>query len=64
MEPPNKGHFGDNMNSSVSSLVERLSLLGGSQCIETTVGMVFMGGPFIRGSTVIIADIHQPFHTG
>ena len=25
MEPPNKGHFGDNINSAVLSFVERLS---------------------------------------
>ena len=40
MEPPNKGHIGDNMHSYINSLVlsyvyiERFPLLGGSQCIE------------------------------
>ena len=27
VEPPNKGHFGDNINSAVVSFVERLSSL-------------------------------------
>ena len=27
VEPPNKGHFGDNINSDVVSFVERLSSL-------------------------------------
>ena len=27
VEPPNKGHFGDNINSAVGSFVERLSSL-------------------------------------
>ena len=35
VEPPNKGHVGDNINSAVVSLVERLSSFGGSKCIRT-----------------------------
>ena len=30
VEPPNKGHIGDNINSAVVSFVERLSSFGGS----------------------------------
>ena len=33
MEPPNKGHFGDNINSADLFFVERFSSLGGSKCI-------------------------------
>ena len=29
--PPNKGHFGDNINSAVVSFVERLSSFGDSE---------------------------------
>ena len=29
VEPPNKGHVGDNINSAVVSFVERLSSFGG-----------------------------------
>ena len=32
-EPPNKGHFGDHINSADSFFVERFSSLGGSKCI-------------------------------
>ena len=33
VEPPNKGHFGDNINSAVVSFVE--TLFGNSKCIRT-----------------------------
>ena len=33
VEPPNKGHFGDSMNSADLFFVERFSSLGGSKCI-------------------------------
>ena len=33
VEPPNKGHLGDDINSADSFFVERLSSLGGSKCI-------------------------------
>ena len=33
VEPLNKGHFGDNINSADLFFVERLSSLGGSKCI-------------------------------
>ena len=33
IEPPNKGHFGDDINSADLLFVERLSSLGGSECI-------------------------------
>ena len=43
VQPPNKGHFGNNINSSLLSFVERLSsILGGSNCIRT------IGKPIIR----------------
>ena len=35
VEPPNKGHTGDNKNSAGLSSIERLSSFRGSQCIET-----------------------------
>ena len=43
MEPPNKGHFGDNINSVVTvvSFVERLSSLGGSKCIRSIGKQIF-----------------------
>ena len=34
MEPPNKGHVGDNINSDVLSFIERLSSLRGSKCTK------------------------------
>ena len=34
VEPPNKGHVGDNKISAVLSFVERLSSFGGSKCIR------------------------------
>ena len=42
MEPPNKGHIGDNINSAVVSFVERLSSFGGSKCIRT-IGKQILG---------------------
>ena len=33
MEPPNKGHFGDGINSADLSFVEKFSSLGSSKCI-------------------------------
>ena len=33
VEPLNKGHFGDNINSADLFFVERFSSLGGSKCI-------------------------------
>ena len=33
MEPPNKGYFGDNINSAYLFFVERFSSLGGPKCI-------------------------------
>ena len=41
MEPPNKGHVGDNI---VLSFVERLSSFRGSQCVEPIyIGKVIFG---------------------
>ena len=66
VEPPNKGHVGDNINSVVLSFIERLSSFRGSK----TIGHVILGpqtvsfverviiqcpyfrGSIIRGSTV------------
>ena len=46
VEPPNKGHIGDNINSAVLSFIERLSSFRGFQriktmaeAIDTTVGV-------------------------
>ena len=33
VEPLNKGHFGDNINSADLFFAERISSLGGSKCI-------------------------------
>ena len=41
VEPPNKGHIGDNINSAVVSFVEKLSSFGGSKCIRTIGKQVF-----------------------
>ena len=35
VEPLNKGHVGDNVNSAVLSFVERLSSFRGSKCTKT-----------------------------
>ena len=35
MEPPNKGHIGDNIHMAVLSFVERLSAFGSSKRIRT-----------------------------
>ena len=40
VESPNKGHFGDNINSAVLSFVERW--FGGSKCIRT-IGKHILG---------------------
>ena len=41
MEPPNKGHFGDNINSAVLSFIERLSSFRGSKCTKTIGNVIF-----------------------
>ena len=41
VEPPNKGHIGDNINSTVLSFVERLSSLRGSKCIRAIGSTIF-----------------------
>ena len=38
VEPPNKGHFGDNINSADLVFVVRFSFPGGSKCL---VGYIF-----------------------
>ena len=43
VEPPNKGHFGDNINSAVVSFVERLSSFGGSNACIRTIGKTVVG---------------------
>ena len=68
MEPPNKGHFGDNINSAVVSFVERLSSLRRFKMYWETnflgpcpVSFVerflilcpYLGGSTIGGSTVL-----------
>ena len=42
MEPLNKGHVGDNINSAVLSFIERLSSFKGSKCTKT-IGHVIFG---------------------
>ena len=64
MEPPNKGHVGDNINSAVLSFIERLSSFRGSKCTKT-IGHVIFGTstasfvqrfiiqcPYFGGSTI------------
>ena len=41
VEPPNKGHVGDNINSAVVSFVERLSSFIGSKCIRSIGKPIF-----------------------
>ena len=41
VEPPNKGHYGYNINSAVVSFAERLSSFGGSKCIRTIGKTIF-----------------------
>ena len=43
VEPPNKGDFGDNINSAVVSFVERLSSFGGSNACIRTIGKTAVG---------------------
>ena len=64
MEPPNKGHVGDNINSVVLSFIERLSSFRGSKCTKTiahailgpqTVSFVerfIIQCPYFGGSTI------------
>ena len=54
MEPPNKGHVGDNINSAVLSFIERLSSFRGSQCIKTIIKCPYFGESTIRGSIVLL----------
>ena len=42
VEPPNKGHVGDNINSAVLSFIERLSFFRCSKCTKT-IGHVIFG---------------------
>ena len=49
VEPPNKGHVGDNINSAVVSFVERLSSFGCSKCI----GKQILGTFFVEGSNIL-----------
>ena len=41
VEPLNKGHIGDNLNSAVLSIIGRLSSFRGSQCIKTIGNVIF-----------------------
>ena len=51
VEPPNKGHVGDNINSTVLSFIERLSSFRSSQCIKTIEKVIFgtLSNAFCRG---------------
>ena len=42
VEPPNKGHIGDDINSAVLSFIERLSSFRGSKCAKS-IGHVIFG---------------------
>ena len=59
VEPPNKGHFGDNINSAVLSLIERLSSSGrfsmnrkyrNGSFWDPKQCPLYRGCPFLRGS--------------
>ena len=50
MEPPNKGHVGDNINSAVVSFVEKL--LGGSKCIRSIGKQIFGTSACVLGREV------------
>ena len=65
VEPPNKGHFGDNINSAVLSLYRGCPYFGGSKCIRTIGKQIFgilncvlciersiILCPYLRGSTI------------
>ena len=41
VEPPNKGHVGDSINSSVLPFIERLSSFRGSKCTKTIRHIIF-----------------------
>ena len=72
VKPLNKGHFGDNINSAVLSLVEMSSsprfLMHGNYMDSNILGLAvslversniqcpFLGGSFIRSSTVCIRE--------
>ena len=63
VEPPNKGHVGDNINSAVVSFVERLSSFGGSKCIRTIGKQIFVERsiilcPYLGGSTIGGSTVH------
>ena len=72
MEPLNKGHIGDNINSAVSSFVERLSSFGGSKCIRTIIVKSILGPrpvsfiersiipcPYLGGSTIVEISLYN-----
>ena len=61
MEPLNKGHVGDNINSATLSFIERLSSFRGSKCTKTighgprTVSFVerfIIQCPYFEGFTI------------
>ena len=59
VEPLNKGHFGDNINSAVLSFIERLSSFRGSNCTKT-IGHVIFG----TSNSVLCREAHCPYFGG
>ena len=55
MGPPNKGHFGDNINSDVLSFVET-NFCRKELCL-------YLGGSTIGGSTVVMQCTHLYVYT-
>ena len=61
MEPPNKGHVGDNINSAVLFFIERLSSFRGSKCTKA------IGHVILRPRTVSFVErfiIQCPYFGG
>ena len=63
MEPPNKGHIGDNINSAVLSFIERLSSFRDSKCTKT-IGHVIFGtsNSVLCGEVYYTVSLFQRVH--
>ena len=54
LEPLNKGHVGDNINSAVLSFVESLSSFGGPKCIKAILWrIIFATSTFVLCRKVV-----------
>ena len=72
VEPLNKGHIGDNINSAVFPFIERLSSFRGPKCSKTIGHVIFLGPrtvsfeerfiiqcPYFGGSTIGGSTVHR-----